>query len=322
MTSSVALCTYNGQNYIAHQLESILAQTQGVDEIIICDDGSIDNTTNIIESYRVKHPDIIKIYINPNRLGIIKNFEHAINLCTKDVIFLCDQDDIWHEDKVIRTINFFKNNDDKDAVFHNLRLMLNGQIINQTLWDTVFFYEECRRPEKLNWFITYFNNVVTGAALAIRKPHKPIFIKTNNVKVKKGSLPFFLHDYLLALDYTRSNKLGILHECLVDYRLHKSQNSGLKIRRHSNLSPYGVFNNTSVSVKVWYINRRIRKLTPYTDLHVEISIALDRLREEKNSLYKQLDPFSECIPLLKYTANKIYSILDRYLNAILNKYNY
>ena len=84
---SVAMCTYNGAEFLPAQLESIFAQTRTADEIVVCDDGSTDETRSLI-------PQNVILHENEKKLGTAKNFERAIGLCTGDVIVLSDQDDV------------------------------------------------------------------------------------------------------------------------------------------------------------------------------------------------------------------------------------
>ena len=110
MKTSVALCTYNGQSFLSEQLNSILNQTHPVDEIIICDDCSTDQTIEIIKYFKDKFPNLIQLFENENSLGTIKNFEKAISLTKGDLIFLSDQDDIWFSSKVNEMVTFFDKN--------------------------------------------------------------------------------------------------------------------------------------------------------------------------------------------------------------------
>ena len=68
MNLSVALCTYNGEQFITEQIDSILNQTLAVNEIIICDDKSTDSTLQILKKYQEKHPKIILIFENKTTL--------------------------------------------------------------------------------------------------------------------------------------------------------------------------------------------------------------------------------------------------------------
>lgn len=102
MKISVCMCTYNGENFIGEQLDSIYHQTRRPDELIICDDGSGDSTVEIISAYirQKKLEDKWKIYVNENNKGYPGNFYYAMSLCTGDIVFLADQDDIWKRDKL------------------------------------------------------------------------------------------------------------------------------------------------------------------------------------------------------------------------------
>jgi len=77
MTTSVALCTYNGAKYIKEQLNSIIAQTLPVDEIVIFDDGSTDETISTLKAYQHEFP-FIQLHQNETNLGGRANFEKAI----------------------------------------------------------------------------------------------------------------------------------------------------------------------------------------------------------------------------------------------------
>ncbi|WP_022760450.1 glycosyltransferase [Butyrivibrio sp. AD3002] len=102
MKTSVVMCTYNGEQYIYEQLNSIHEQTVKPDEVIIQDDGSTDNTTKIIKKY-IKDNNLLESWhlkINEKNLGWKQNFMDAIKKSTGDLIFLSDQDDIWDSNKI------------------------------------------------------------------------------------------------------------------------------------------------------------------------------------------------------------------------------
>ncbi|NOR55884.1 MAG: glycosyltransferase [Sulfurovum sp.] len=96
---SIAMCTYNGERFIEEQIDSILNQSYANFELIITDDGSSDNTIEIIKKY-LEHDKRIKLYQNENNLGFVKNFEKAISLCSGNYIALADQDDSWKQNKL------------------------------------------------------------------------------------------------------------------------------------------------------------------------------------------------------------------------------
>lgn len=97
---SVVMCTYNGARYVAEQLDSIVAQTYPIREIIIQDDGSTDATTDILKQYAQKDSRI-RLYNNDSGIhGINGNFFCAMRRATGDFIAISDQDDIWEADKL------------------------------------------------------------------------------------------------------------------------------------------------------------------------------------------------------------------------------
>ena len=93
---SVCIPTYNGEKFLKPQVDSVLSQLSQDDEIIVSDDGSSDNTIEILESYKDRR---IKIFKN-SRKGVISNIENALQNSIGEYIFLCDQDDVWVENKV------------------------------------------------------------------------------------------------------------------------------------------------------------------------------------------------------------------------------
>lgn len=105
MNISVGLATYNGEKYIKQQIFSILPQLNKGDELLVIDDNSIDNTVNIVKEIDSEY---IRIIVNKMNLGHVKTFEKLISLCKNEVIFMCDQDDIWVLNKVEIFKKYFK----------------------------------------------------------------------------------------------------------------------------------------------------------------------------------------------------------------------
>ncbi|MBN8451438.1 MAG: glycosyltransferase family 2 protein [Accumulibacter sp.] len=97
MNISVCLCTYNGARYLQGQLASVLCQLGSEDEVILVDDVSTDDTVAVAESFADRR---IKIFRNVERLGIVRNFERALMESRGELLFLCDQDDLWLPKKV------------------------------------------------------------------------------------------------------------------------------------------------------------------------------------------------------------------------------
>lgn len=225
---SVALCTFNGADYIHEQIESIINQILPVSQIVICDDGSSDSTIEIVKRLAQANP-LIEWVINCNiyNLGVIKNFEKAFSLCTGEIIFLCDQDDVWCPEKTVRVLDYFDKNKYCNVVFTDAILINehNHPINNRRLFEVVGMtqlrdlWEKGMQFEMLN-----VNDRATGATMACRRD----FI--NSI------IPFDtqigeLHDGLLAVEGIKHSCLGVIWEPLTMYRIHSKNVMGLGSER-------------------------------------------------------------------------------------------
>lgn len=222
MTTSVALCTYNGERYIREQLESILNQTVKVDEIVVCDDGSTDNTLPIIEGLAVTTYTSIHIHRNETNLGPAKNFQKAINLCSGDIIFLSDQDDVWMPDKVAAIINYFESNHTINVVFTDGNLMAGSTIIG-SLWQCFGITPKSLNAINEGFGIELFayENRATGATMAVRRTFEPLKALTTYCHAD------IIHDGALAMMALNSNQLGYINKRLINYRIHSNQECGI-----------------------------------------------------------------------------------------------
>lgn len=113
MKVSIAMATFNGSRYLYEQLESIRTQTMKVDEVIICDDRSNDNTVDMLQEYIKKNnlENSWKVYVNDKNMGYADNFHKALQLARGDFIFFCDQDDVWCKDKVEKVVKVMQENE-------------------------------------------------------------------------------------------------------------------------------------------------------------------------------------------------------------------
>ena len=118
MTISVCMGIYQGARYLEEQLLSILHQTRPADEVILCDDGSKDRTVELVREFIREHhlEKKWKLYCNEKNKGYPGNFYYAMSLCSMDVVFLADQDDIWDVHKLERMTPILQERKDVKAV--------------------------------------------------------------------------------------------------------------------------------------------------------------------------------------------------------------
>lgn len=132
MKTSVVLSAYNGEKFILEQLESIRIQTVPVDEVIILDDCSTDNTAQICQDFITQHSlSHWHFEVNAQNKGFVQNFYAGFQKATGEIIFICDQDDVWRPNKVERTKYFFKNHPDAMSMCSAFSKFYNDKILDQ-----------------------------------------------------------------------------------------------------------------------------------------------------------------------------------------------
>jgi glycosyltransferase involved in cell wall biosynthesis len=125
---SIALTTFNGASLIKEQVDSLLAQTYQNFEIVISDDGSEQETIDILNAY-VAQDNRISWSRSPLERGYRKNTENAITLCKGEIIFLCDQDDTWYKDRLALHVEAYK---DPSVMWVFNRLVITDSVNNPT----------------------------------------------------------------------------------------------------------------------------------------------------------------------------------------------
>lgn len=227
MTTSVAMCTYNGAKYIEEQLRSIINQTHPIHEIVICDDGSTDDTIQIIESIKADCSIPITILRNIKPVGVCKNFFKALNACKGDIIFLSDQDDIWLPTKAQNILSWFSTHPDKDVVFTNASFInAEGATIgNHTLFESIYFTKRAKAAFDKGFALELFLNFnrATGATMALRRNLIP------QVTNLKPYADYVYHDAIISMVAISRNSLGYIDDCLISYRLHSNQTAGMNV---------------------------------------------------------------------------------------------
>jgi len=207
---SVCIASFNGERFIREQLDSIIFQLAVADEIIISDDGSTDNTCEIILSYSDPRIILLKNEVKPQEKArryksyfVAQNFENALRHATGDYIFLADQDDIWEENKVRNLISLFSNN--LNLIVHDATVVdENGVTISPS-------YFEILRSKK-GFIKNVAKNSYLGCCMAFDKV------------VLEKALPFpanlVAHDMWIGLIGEQVGEVLFVESKLIKYRRH------------------------------------------------------------------------------------------------------
>ena len=103
MRIAIALATFEGRRFVEAQLDSLLAQTRRPDEVVVSDDGSSDGTPEAVRAWAAAHPELpLRLLRNPGPPGLDGNFANAFRAARGDLVFPCDQDDVWFPEKLAR----------------------------------------------------------------------------------------------------------------------------------------------------------------------------------------------------------------------------
>lgn len=217
MKLSVCLATYKGAPFIVRQLDTVVKQLKEDDEIIVVDDCSPDHTVELIKE---TYGDRVKVFVNEQNMGAIKNFEKAISLASGDIIFLCDQDDLWEDHKVETVMKAFREMD-ADVVVHDA-VVVDGEL--QTIHPS--WNEYNRNNTKQGIFGNVLKNAFTGAFMAFKKELVP--------KITPFPPTIEMHDQWIALVAMMEKKnIVFLEDKLVKYVRHGGNVTGMKRRSFS-----------------------------------------------------------------------------------------
>lgn len=290
---SVNICCYNSEKFIKEALESVLEQSYIDFEVIIIDDGSVDDTKNIIESF--SDPRIRYFYQENQGLSASRN--RAVTLSKGQYIALLDHDDIWESNKLYLQVKILDNNKEIGVVFSD------GYAINDKK-KRLFRFSKNSKPYRGRVENNLFKaNWIACSTLVIRK---------NLLDDEKFSLTYkIIEEYDLLLRLSLITKFDYVNRPLVQYRVHDSnfsQDSEMLFREEIHCLG-GILsrlnNQTLRSVILKHISRN----------HAELALLF--LLKKMNLLAKK-----EISVSLKFSKN---NILSSFLNSALlfpNNINY
>lgn len=221
------MCTYNGARYLPEQLQSIAAQTHSPFELVVCDDGSSDQTTQIVNEFAATVSFPVHLNVNERRLGSTQNFERAIGLCQGDVIALSDQDDIWLPEKLSLIADCLQRLPGVGLVFTDAEVVdEKGHPVGYCLWEELSISkaerERLQKAEGVNDLLQ--GATITGATMAFRARFRELFLPI------PSDLPL-IHDAWIAILVAAVSGVLPLSAPLIRYRQHGDQQVGARQRR-------------------------------------------------------------------------------------------
>lgn len=202
---SVCIATYNGEKYIEQQMESIVSQLTDRDEIVVSDDGSKDNTIELVENFRKKYSNIT--VVDGPKKGFSCNFENAVKNASRDIIVFSDQDDIWENNKISKIDEVFTKNKDATTILHTM--------------STFRANEEEKHELPISYHKGVLRNLVMssywGCCMAVKREFLVRFLPFREYCIG--------HDQLTGLMTEKYGKNIFIDEDLLKHRLHDSNTS-------------------------------------------------------------------------------------------------
>ncbi len=289
-TIDILLATYNGEDYIKEQLDSIINQTYTNIQILINDDCSTDTTKEILQEYEQKDSRI-KVKYNSKNIGYKKNFEELLKRVEHQYFMLSDQDDYWLPEKVEKSLKKIEK-ENADLVFTDL------QVVNENLKEItpslVKYMKFKKNIKKYNDYrLVFLRNCVTGCTIISKKELIQKYIPIPQ------EYPM-VHDWWIALIISQQGKLSFLDEPTIKYRQHGDNQLGI----------YGMKNY-------------IQDFDEYREKYINLKIAQFKIYIENEQAFEKkelIDLSKKAIQYFENIRNKKY-INIRNLKTFFKLYN-
>ena len=286
---SIAMATYNGECYVREQLDSILVQTIGDWELIVCDDGSTDNTLSILRAY-AKNDSRIKIYQNERNLGFKRNFEKAIDLCQGDYIALCDQDDIWYPNHLEVLYNQIGNH--SLSIGNSDIVNINNTYLNKRMSDTDGIHFIPEDTKLLLYREFFYANPFQGASMLLKKDFALRCIPIPN--------EVHYHDTWISICACFADGLIYTYTPITRYRQH-GKNVTINNHREHGLA--------KIEICLDYVKKGINtifnKHHSSTDRFAMDKCLLERFTIEQGTIFERIHLFMEHAKVQQLTWNDV-----------------
>ena len=223
-TILILLAAYNGAAYLRPMVDSLLAQEGPSVQIILSDDGSSDETPDILAQYAAGYPETVIHYRSGQRFGCAqKHFAHLLErFRDADYVMFCDQDDIWHKDKVRKTLALMLETERPGVptlVHTDLRVVdREGKELSPS-----FCLQSDLDGDRMALNHLLVQNVVTGCTVMINRPLAELACRCRLLDAD-----MVMHDWWLALLAAACGNTAFLKEATIDYRQHGNNSVGAK----------------------------------------------------------------------------------------------
>ncbi len=223
-TVDILVATYNGEKFLKEQLDSILNQTYKNIKVIICDDGSTDNTNKIIDAYIKNWGDIFTKIQKPIGIkrGAKESFGVLLRASTSQYAMCCDQDDVWLPNKIEATLSRMQHEESILNITTPILVHTDLLVVDEKLGliNESFFKSQKLEKDYKNIAAAFVKNNVTGCTSMI---NRALLNQMNTIP--EAAL---MHDWWLSLFALTFGKIAFIDKPLIKYRQHNNNTLGAK----------------------------------------------------------------------------------------------
>lgn len=220
---AIALATYNGGKYIGEQLESLVNQTYKDFCCYIHDDGSSDDTIAVVDTYCTLYPDrFVRLDYPSVHKGPICNFMGLLERIEEPYIMLCDQDDIWDENKILYSLEEMRRLEADEREERPLLIFCNLEVVDeqlQTISDSFYRYIGAS-PVRTSLRDLFIQNCAPGCTMMINQELRNYAIRIDHPE------ELSMHDVWLMLIASSIGRISYMDQPLIKYRQHAANSIG------------------------------------------------------------------------------------------------
>lgn len=230
MQVQIALATYNGAAHIEAQLTSLMVQSYPHWQIIARDDGSLDATPALLHAFAQRYPDRIRILSSATQpLGPAGNFSLLMEAATAPYIMPCDQDDVWHPDKIARSVEAMAALERKHGAATPLLVHGDSRVVDEGLkvLHPSFHALYARKPARARFASALVHNAAQGCTVTVNRA----LIRLACPVPPEARM----HDMWLFLIALGAGRVEFIDAQLVDYRQHGANAVGMRAPRRQDV---------------------------------------------------------------------------------------